>query len=229
MVIRKRMVYYIAAVIVMEVMCMLTGCVAGDNVIYSVFESVMLYSKEAMTEYGITIPQVMNRVDTYWMYIIMSVSICIPTISLFLDEINSKMYMGIQQRKGTKKYILSKISFSVVSGISITIISLLIFQIALLFLLPDEGLYTPEGMGELLTAFATKSLKLMLFGGMMSLFGIVTAILHRDILFDLSLVFMLAYFTSEMFINDIILFPVVMIGVLSVLSVLMWKYRSKRI
>ena len=99
MIVRKKLPYYVLAVIVIEFMCMLTNCMIMDDGIYSFLKTVLLYTKEQMTEQNVTAAGVMGRVDSYWMYIIMAVAVCIPTLSYMFDEMNSNIYLGVQNAK----------------------------------------------------------------------------------------------------------------------------------
>lgn len=237
MIVRKKLPYYVLAVIVIEFMCMLTNCMIMDDGIYSFLKTVLLYTKEQMTEQNVTAAGVMGRVDSYWMYIIMAVVVCIPTISYMFDEMNSNIYLGVQMRKGRYQYILSKCIFSMISGAVIVLISLSVFLIILMFMLPvncDSDMLIADsvitiGTGELINVFLHKTVKFSLYAGAVSLFGIFTVLVYVDLLFDLSLVFILAYFSADAFMYDILWAPIAAAAVLMILCSVIWGYRSRRL
>lgn len=235
MIVKKKMPYYIFAVAVIEFIFLLSDCMIYGNETYSYIKTVFTFEKEYLAGQYVTAAHTLGMASTYWSYIIMSVAVCIPTISEFFDELNSGLHLGIQMKKGRYRYIISKCFFSYISGAVTVFIALFIFLVIISLTLPInyesaasvmESLST-DGMKELINTFLRQSVTFMLYAGAMSLTGILTVFIYADMLFDLSLVFILAYFTINPFIYRILWLPAAFTVFLFILCPLLWKYRSR--
>ena len=66
----------------------------------------------------------------------------------------------------------------------------------------------------------------ILYGIMLALIGTLFVYIYLDLLFDMSLVFMFAYFSANLFLQDNYIFPAAFIVICTVMYGIIWRIRS---
>ena len=90
-------------------------------------------------------------------------------------------------------------------------------------IVPSEDVYTLE---KFISDMILQTCYFILYGIMLALIGTLFVYIYLDLLFDMSLVFIFAYFSANLFLEDNYIFPAAFIVICTVMYGIIWRIRS---
>lgn len=231
---RKIMFFYILAILSLVIMCMLSRCcnIGMNDETYSVLKVILSFSKEQMKQNGIVLGMATNGIGTYWTYLVMSVTLSMPVALYVFHELKSKSYLNVMIRKGKYRYIYSRLLNAMTGALFVVLAAMLIYSVILLICFPMEAdnIIVPSGdvytLGKFISDMMLQIGYFILYGIMLALIGTLFVYIYLDLLFDMSLVFMFAYFSANLFLQDNYIFPAAFIVICTVMYGIIWRIRS---
>ena len=90
-------------------------------------------------------------------------------------------------------------------------------------IVPSGDVYT---LGKFISDMMLQIGYFILYGIMLALIGTLFVYIYLDLLFDMSLVFIFAYFSANLFLQDNYIFPAAFIVICTVMYGIIWRIRS---
>lgn len=155
-----------------------------------------------------------------------------PVALYVFHELKSKSYLNVMIRKGKYRYIYSRLLNAMTGTLFVVLAAMLIYSVILLICFPMEAdnIIVPSGdvytLGKFISDMMLQIGYFILYGIMLALIGTLFVYIYLDLLFDMSLVFMFAYFSANLFLQDNYIFPAAFIVICTVMYGIIWRIRS---
>ena len=232
----KKKVYFIFGILVMLCICFFSTLTDMSDNNYMIWEAIGKLSKQERIHYSIWDAFSTGAVSM-WMYILFPIVASIPSASAIADEIQSKYYLYIEERKGKKKYLYAKYFQNFASAGIIVFAAMAVFILILCIFFPlnhvysgitiiGEENYTVWGLGKDLFL---QVLYMTVYGIAVSIFVSLITLLYQNLYFVLSVAFILNYILRDLFMKNQIIYPCAMIVILFLLYRVVWKVRGEKL
>lgn len=223
----KKFQYYIGAIIAIILVCLTTTFATLNCELYSTLQMMLLFSGRILIDNHISVDSQIYSCLNVWLCLIMSVVVSIPSLTNVCDELKCRQYMSVEIREGRRRYIYSRCIYSLLSAAITVTIALIIYSVLISLKIPvDINSYNIYAVGQELLLVI---LQCSLYGAAFSLFGMLCALIYPDVLFDLCIIYIAAYFTKNLFVDNVLWFPAATIIILIVVIGTTWKVWEKRL
>lgn len=237
MISKRNLPYYVISTIIILIMLFITPCVRIGDTAYSISEVIATFTDKQINDGMISCRKCLEGIRTYWLYIIMSVSVVIPAVQYTMYEIKSRFFMNVQFRQNRTKYILSRMFGSMICGLICVLGAVLVYYFVVLLYIPlnpqaDNVIVidtVEDNVLSILEIMTEEFIYIVIYGMMMSAFGVLCIFIIQDVMVDLSLVFICSYFTASIFLENNYYFPIAAIVVMIIFCRILWKYMEERI
>lgn len=232
---RKKKVYFFVSVVVVALICLLGGILIVDGKNYSVFHVIWELPPSAFQNYGVK--EVFDIGTTGWLYLLIP-AVSVPFASYFSDERKSRFYLYLKGRQGTLRYLCLRCFYALCS--SVVVLSAAIGSYLLLIsfyfdLNPNYDGATIVGGVETVSVqgfclhIAGKLLYLFVYSTAISLVTSFLIYLYNDLFVNISLSFLLNYMLKNLFYQDKVIYPIIVLLVLGVVYAIVRKVRCDKL
>lgn len=199
----------------------------------SLGEFLIKYRGKYCDEYRLS--AIINACNSEWFYTLIAVIVGIPAVSFVHEQIKNGSLRMYESRMGRNNYIMNQILYCIVSSAIICLIAFGIYiAIAVSFfnIIPDN-IVSVAGNDNMVSECISGVIKnyayIILYGIMMSLLLVLIMYLYQDLLFDISLVFIISYKMRYIAMNQNFMIVIMGIIFLAVVYHVMWKIRGEKI
>lgn len=235
-VVRKKIPYYILAVISFLVlaMCSPLRVVGQDKEMISVISAIVRLPKKVLFESSVS--DALSASLTRWMYTLFPIAVSVPSASYIYEEIKSRVYMSVEMRKGKYRYIYSRFIYSAVSAAITVSVGFAAYAIVVYCVFPlntvsDSEIFGLAHVGVWDSVWFTLKiiLQLSLYAMAMSTFLTFIIYLYPNLYVDMSLMYIAAHMLRDITMDGNLTVPLVILTITAALYGIMWKFRSERI
>lgn len=234
-VIKNQWLYYMTGVVSLLFLQIfassLNDPVLGNNII-SVADLFIKYNGEYNSEY--MLGSIVNACNSEWLYTLSAVIVGIPAVSFVYEQIKNGSLRMYEERSGKVGYICSQIAYCILSTVIITVIAsgLYVFIAACNFNLVAEGVTfigEQPSVSQVAIAAINNTFYMSLYGIMMSIMMVFIMYIYNDLLFDISLIFIIAYKLRDIAMEQNYILPLTGILILIPALIIMWKVWGEKI
>ncbi|MCI8307143.1 MAG: hypothetical protein HFH14_03740 [Lachnospiraceae bacterium] len=236
MIIRKKIPYYVLAVIAFLVlaMCSPLRMIGMNNEMISVISALIHLPKKVL--YESSAQDALDAPLTQWMYTLFPIAVSIPSASYIYEEIKSRIYMYVEIRKGKYRYIYARFIYSAVSAavtvsVGFAAYALAIYCIFPLNIMSDTEIIglAPIGVWDFVWYMLKIIMRMSLYAMAMSTFLTFIIYLYPNLYVDISLMYITAHILRDVTMTGNITAPLAILITMAALYGVMWKFRSERI
>jgi len=199
----------------------------------SLGEFLIKYRGKYCDEYMLS--AVINACNSEWFYTLIAVIVGIPAVSFVYEQIKNGSLRMYESRIGRNRYIMNQILYCIISSAIICLIAFgLYIAIAVSFfnIIPDN-IVSVDGnenmVSECILVIIKSYAYIVLYGIMMSLLLVLIMYIYQDLLFNISLVFIISYKMRYIAMNQNFMIVIMGIIFLVVIYHVMWKIRGEKI